>query len=284
MDTITNIYSYSDPREWLAAIMDARKAEDPKFSLRAFSKELGYNNPSMLSEVLRGTRSFRKDLADRIGQLLCLDTRETQYLSLMLASKVAGANPSDLQDILTAARGSGRQSQEKETLTLDQFRIIADWYHLAILEMIDLEGFKEDSYWISKKLGGKITPVQASLAMDRLFRLDLIKRLPGRKIAKTNKEIFVGMSGIPNTALRAHHKSFLDLAKDAIERTPLDRRTGYGTNIAVKLSDLPRIKALVKKFHEDLHEFHVEKSGEDVYHVNLQVFPLTEPDIDTQSK
>lgn len=273
----TNIYSYSDPREWLAAVMSARKAEDPKFSLRSFSKELKYNNPSLLSEVLRGTRSFRQDLADRLGRLLGLDTREMQWLSLMLASKAAGSNPGDLQEMMAAAKGAGTQNQEKETLSLDQFRIIADWYHLAILEMIDLSEFKEDSFWISKKLGGKITPVQASLAMDRLFRLGLIKRLPGKKIAKTNKEVFVGMSGIPNAALRAHHRSFLDLAKDAIERTPLDRRTGYGTNIAVKASDIPRIKALVKKFHEDLHEFHVEKSGEDVYHVNLQLFPLTEP-------
>jgi uncharacterized protein (TIGR02147 family) len=272
----SNIFSFSDPREWLAGVMTARKVEDPKFSLRSFSRELGYQNPSLLSEVIRGTRSFRQDLADRLGRVLGLDSREMQWLSLMLASRVAGSDPKDLQDIVAAAKGAGLQSNEKETMSLDQFRIIADWHHLAILEMIDLEEFKDDSFWISKKLGGKITPVQASLAIDRLFRLGLIKRVGRNKIAKTNREIFVGLSGIPNAALRAHHKGFLDLAKDAIDHTPLERRTGYGTNIAVRQSDLPRIKALVKKFHEDLHQFHVENNGEDVYHVNLQVFPLTE--------
>ena len=262
--------------------MNARRLADPKFSLRSFSRELGYRNPSLLSEVMRGSRSFRQDLADRLGLALSLDMREMQWLSLMLASKAAGSDPLVLQEIVAAAKGAGLQDQDKETLSLDQFRIIADWYHLAILEMIDLEDFKDDSFWISKKLGGKITPVQASLAIDRLFRLGLIKRISNKKIAKTNKEIFVGLSGVPNSALRAHHKSFLELAKEAIERTPLELRTGYGTNLAIRHTDLPRIKALVKKFHEELHEFHVEKNGEDVYHVNLQVFPLTESKAKTQ--
>ncbi len=276
MESLVNIFSYADPREWLIAVMNAKKTKEVKFSLRSFSRDLGYKNPSMLSEVLRGTRALKQDLADRICETLDLNQREREWLMLMIATRASGADPAVIQKLMAAATGTSDAAESKETLSLDQFRIIADWYHLAILEMLDLADFREDPAWIARRLNHRITPVQASLALDRLLRLGMISRIPGGKLTKTNDDVMIAMSGIPSAAIRSHHLAFLDLAKDAITKVPLERRSGYGTNLSIKRSDIAKIKQLIKKFHEELHGYHQKGDADDVYHINVQMFPLTE--------
>jgi hypothetical protein len=44
----------------------------------------------------------------------------------------------------------------------------------------------------------------------------------------------------------------------------------------VSLITQSKIKQLIKKFHEELHGFRQKRDADDVYHINVQMFPLTE--------
>lgn len=46
-----------------------------------------------------------------------------------------------------------RALSDPNQLSMDQFAIIADWYHFAILNLINTPGFKSDISWIAKRLG-----------------------------------------------------------------------------------------------------------------------------------
>ena len=51
---------------------------------------------------------------------------------------------------------------------------MSEWYHGAILEMMGIQGFREDCQWIGRKLGVRAKEVRD--AMKRLERLGLIRR------------------------------------------------------------------------------------------------------------
>jgi hypothetical protein len=59
-----------------------------------------------------------------------------------------------------------------DELSLEKFSTIRDWYHMAILEMTDIKGFRSDPVWIASKLG---LPVElVSEAVNRLRHLELL--------------------------------------------------------------------------------------------------------------
>lgn len=49
-----DIYRYKDLSLYLADTLSERKTKNPRFSLRAWAKQLGQRTPSLLSDVLHG--------------------------------------------------------------------------------------------------------------------------------------------------------------------------------------------------------------------------------------
>ena len=49
----------------------------------------------------------------------------------------------------------------------DVFSYMSDWYHLAILELTFVKGFKSEAKWMSRRLG--ISEAEVKPAVDRLF-------------------------------------------------------------------------------------------------------------------
>ena len=55
----------------------------------------------------------------------------------------------------------------------DEFALISDWYHFAILGLAEIKSSKASPLWIAKRLG--ITHDEAKEAVDRLLRLRIIE-------------------------------------------------------------------------------------------------------------
>jgi len=52
-----------------------------------------------------------------------------------------------------------------QSLSIEAFRIISDWYHAAILELVGLFDFQNDAGWIKNKLGNEISSQYISKAI-----------------------------------------------------------------------------------------------------------------------
>src|SRR3989338_5406897 len=143
-------YKFTDPREFLASVFKEKQRKNPKFSLRSWSKQLGFQSPSVLSMVLRGERKLQLDRLTKIADALSLSILEKQYLQVL--NLYSNATKSSEKQLYADLLNQIRPDQEFSTLHLDQFRLISDWYHFAIYEMVDLKDFKLDYDFISQKL------------------------------------------------------------------------------------------------------------------------------------
>ncbi|PIR23654.1 MAG: hypothetical protein COV44_01660 [Deltaproteobacteria bacterium CG11_big_fil_rev_8_21_14_0_20_45_16] len=60
-----NLFEFSEARDWLAEVFRQKKMKNSRFSLRAWSKQLGFSSSNMLSMILRKERRLGPETARR---------------------------------------------------------------------------------------------------------------------------------------------------------------------------------------------------------------------------
>lgn len=266
-----NPTKYERPREFLVALLNAKKEEDPSFSLRRWASKLGYNSPSYLSEMLRGKRRIKPAVIQKIcnQEKIFGNERKHLELSVFLDNASSKEEKEFLQEQICKISGVS----SKQHLSLERFRLVAEWYHWAILEMAGTKLPMDDLKAIQSRLRFPISLATIKLAIDRLIRLRLLVETP-EGLKKRSADLFAG-DGIPSDAIRQHHLQFLQLAEKSIE-LPVNERHFSGTNIAIRSEDYEKLEKLVEQFHEGLYQLTSVGEADMVYRINTQIFPLTQ--------
>jgi len=98
-----------------------RRANNPRYSLRAFALHLGVSS-SFLSKILMGKKSVSETTFLKMATRLKLNHEAIESYR----ARLPGYKPSRLQF---------------NPVTVVHFQIIADWHHYAILEAVTVQGF-----------------------------------------------------------------------------------------------------------------------------------------------
>jgi uncharacterized protein (TIGR02147 family) len=162
-------------------------------------------------------------------------------------------------------------------LAADQFRILAEWYHLPILDLSLTKGSKSDPAWIASRLG--ISPEQARAGIDRLLRLGMMEEQDGQ-LRKTSRHLLVRPKK-PDGSVRAYHRKMIALALEALEsgsREEFDGRDITGVLIPVDTKRLARAKDRIAKFRIAMMKYLSGGTPNELYQLNVQLFPLTRRD------
>ncbi len=237
--------------------------QNPHFSLRAFAKKLNVS-PSHLSRVLRGQKSFSYQSSLRL--IRELDLSEAQGKVILAAFDKTKAQKTENLSIID------QDERKQKILDFEIFRLIADWYHFPILELIRTKEFKSNENWIAKRLGLPVPIV--SLALNRLELLELITRKDG-KIKLTNGEILKTADDIQNIAIKKHHTQMLEKATAAIEEQAVTAREFQALNLNFNPEELSEAKKMIRAFCKSFNKKFSKKQGKEVYQLNLQLFSLT---------
>jgi len=241
--------------------LTARKEKNPLFSLRAFARQLKIS-PAQLSLLINGKKKLSPKLAEQFIDRLGLNTSEA--LDLVDES-------SPLKQKLRSPRS------ELQILTEEEFSLISDWVHFAILELAGLKKNRATSRWIAEKLS--IDSTRALDALHRLQRMGFVKVTEGR-MEKTTKPVTT-TTDIPSAAIRNFHKQNLDLAREKIDSIPADLREFTSITTRVNLKNLKRVKRLINEFKHRMNEELEDDKATEVYTLAIQLFPLTKIERET---
>lgn len=236
------IFEHENYRSFLRTVLNGKRTGNPHYSMRAFSDRIGVSS-SFLSEVLAGKKSLSVDLAFRIGLRLDLTERESQYLCLLV--QLEQEKDPEFREALQKRLKSANPRRRSHDLSVDLFKVVADWYHFAILELTFLPDFRFDAKFIADRLG--ITKAEADLAMERLERLELIERIERGKARKTHDHVLV-RSAIPATALRQFHRQILEKAGAALETQTPKERVSATDFVPLDAKDIPEVDRLSQEF------------------------------------
>ncbi len=264
------IFNNKDYREILKEEFSKRHKKNPTYSLRAFARDLKLP-ASRLSEAINARRGLSRKSATKIACSIGYSEKETEYFCDLVES-IHGRS--------VLIRSKAKENIYKinsnphfSTLQFDTFKIIADWYHYAILELTYLIDFQSDSSFISRRLG--ISKIDAELAIERLIRVGLLKN--EKDTLKATEDFTASASGVPSESLKKFHTQILDKAKKALFLQSVQERDFSSITISMNSEKIPEAKALIKNFRRGFGEKLNQDTKKDrVYCLAIQFFRLDE--------
>ena len=267
------VYNYRSSSEFLSAVLEMKKQAQPSYSLRQWAQRLG-TSAMTLSRVLRGMRPCQEAVLDKIAEQLGMNLPEKNFLFLLNQFEFAKETKekSRLWQKLTELY----KKSDVNFLEADQFRLVSDWYHFAIMEMTRLKDFKGDAKYIARRLGGGVTEGTVKAALERLVRVGILEADSQRGYRRIpNGTVKAGDQG-ENRAVRLHHEQMIRKAFQALAQDPMEDKDFYGKTMTMKKSDLPRFKQRLREFQKEIAETFAVPSGDETYQMNVQLFRLTQ--------
>jgi biotin operon repressor len=254
MDGVKGYYC----QELLLQELEARKAKNSMYSLRAFARDLGIGSTS-LSDALASKRKLSRTNILKIAQKLSWSSSQ---IDLLLSEIKRGRGYKTVAEL------------EKMQLEEDTFRYVADWHYLAIRNLAKIKDNKSDPAWIASKIG--ISESEAEKAVQRLVRMNLIE-------VSDNKMFYVAQpiittTDVPSVAIKKHHKDKLRLAEKSLAMDSVEIREFRSTTMAIDPRKIEEAKRLLKETNQKLIELMESSDATEVYNFSFQLFPLTKGD------
>ncbi len=238
-----------DLRFILKSTFQKRCSLNPLYSQNAFARDLGVSRTA-LSQFLSKKRKLSTINLRKVSKALYLPENTL------------------LQDNLVSGPIQGATQ-----LNLDQFSLIAEWHHFAILNLIEFQNIKNSSE-ISKYL--EVSSDESNQAMKRLLTLGFVKKEKGF-FRLSQKSLDTG-TDIPSSAIRKHNREKMELAISSLEKHTVDERDISSLSLAFNPENMKQVKDEIRKFKKRVDKICTAQGAKHVYSLNVQFFPLTRPE------
>lgn len=232
-----------------------RLKRNSRYSIRAYSQALGISSGA-LSQILSRRRPLTEKQALKMLPYLNLEPKQAQQF---------------IDNFQNRSNRKKNQYDKFKTLKEDEFSLIAEWYHYAILNLMDTRNFRSDERWVAERLS--ISTIEVQEAFLRLERLGFIKRQDDQW--KTSGVSITTTHDIPVNLLKRAHEKAIEQARESIWQVDVNLRDITTISMAMNKKKLALAKKMIKKFRRELCQLVEDKNGDEVYSLNIQLFPLT---------
>ncbi len=244
-----------------------RCVKNPRYSLRAFSRALGFE-ATVISQILSGKRVPALKTAQRLVKELGLSPDEQDHFFVSLAETHRARGLERLNPYFKDLES--KNSTQKE-LSTELFRVIADWYHYAILALTMTRDFQPSPKWIAQELG--ISEIEAKLAIDRLIDLGFLAEKDGH-LECTTEGFTTADKQLTTAALRTHQKQILENSILSLENDPIETRSHTSMTMAIDPRKLSTAKMMVEEFTQRLSKFLESGKRTQVYELGVSLYPV----------
>lgn len=245
-----------------------RKQRNPRYSLRSFAKALKID-PSTLSQILDGRRQCSRSKADLL----------LNRLGLPLTSRLAVIGPAPVQDVNAIIN-----EKNFNPWPADADRCMREWLSYAVLSCFELKDFSSNTTWFAKRLNCPAEKIEEVLQMLEENRL----------IDRTNEKWTFQHAALTSNgtdakvALDIVLKAYIQRAVDHLDSNPCSRTVGVdnfsGATLSIPIARLPEAIDRLTRFRREFCMFltggEESLANDEVYRLNIQLFPLTQVDAD----
>lgn len=271
--TESPVFQYRSPHQFLLDQVNRLQNSGGGDSLRNLAKRMGISH-TLLVMLLQGKRPIRIKHAAAIAQGFQLGSQERLYLQALIQLENA-KDPYEKQLCQLWLSELHPNDAQLSTRVVDEFEVISNWVHMAILSLCELKDFDPSPEAIAARLGAKVTANEVRAAIGRMKNLGLIRFEKCGRFVPTQAQVTT-QDDVASQGVRSYHKQVMDLAKDAIDRQPVDSREYQSFAISVPRDRIPQAKDLIRKFRAQFVKLMEGSSPDEVYQVNIQMFQLTE--------
>ena len=170
---IEDIYQYLNYREFIKEYLADLKSRDSKISHRYILSKMDISSTGFLANVISGKKNLSNAQVLKFCKVLKFPKPETRFMETLVLynqSKDLAEKTEYYQRLLALQKVEERKLKEKE------FNVFANWYYIAILELLYFYEFKGDYSELSKQLNPPIKTSQAKQAIEDLAELGMIEQ------------------------------------------------------------------------------------------------------------
>lgn len=254
-------------RRILADILKKKCEKNPRFSQGAFAKQLGLTS-SRLSEILSGKQGLSIKWAVRIAEKLKLSDADKEHFCQLVQAE---HSRSPIQKDRSKVEIKKRKLKSEPALSEEVFTVIAEWQHLAILELYSLDPTLSTTQ-IAERLC--IDKQLAKQSTERLVRIGQLE-LQTNGHYQVVHDITMTTQDIPSATIRSFHRGMIGKAKEALEQSSAEEREISSVVLSAKSSSLPELKLQLRELRDRFAAEADKETGKDaVYCLNINFFRL----------
>lgn len=282
-----SIYGYTDFRSYLSDFYAYRKQLPGGYSYRMFSRDAGFSSPNILKLVIEGKRNIGEKSFQSFINALKLEPKMGEYFVCLVRlnqSKTDSEKEIHFQKLRLLTPHS-----RKRKLSGEAYDYLNHWLNPLIREMVSLEGFCADPYWISRRIYKHVSTDEISKSLQFLIRENYIAQNDQGNFI-SNEMMVLSSDEIRSLSIRNYHRGMLELAKEMIQILDLDQREYGALTVRLPRNKMQELKDKLKAFRQDIHLWSIEqtkpenvqskslKSDPDldvIIQLNMQMFPLS---------
>jgi uncharacterized protein (TIGR02147 family) len=269
------VYGYTDYRLYLKDFYAFRKDSHRGYSFRAFSKAAGFTSPNILKLVIDGERNISPDAAQKFIKALGLKGPMAEYFGTLVRMNQAKTD-ADKEYYFNILQKLTPQAKRRD-LNAEGLRYVSNWLYPVLREMVALKDFRDDPYWIARRLNGRASITEIAAALQFLLKEGFIEKAAGRFQPKDH--MVLSSDEVRSLAIRNYHRQMLDQAKESLDTLPMEEREFGALTFVLPEAALDELKYKMKLFRRELHTWAMqvteEREGEVVVQVNAQMYPHT---------
>ena len=270
------IFEYMDYRTFLNDLLSFCREENPAFSMRALAGKINCN-PGFFNRILKGERNISNAHIVELGKVFKMGKRELRYFELLAG--YAHARKQSERDYFLEQLLQLKKMHIKQ-ISADQYKLYSHWYYLVIRELLSIlppsDSIKTYAQKIAQALEPQISQGEVRDALDHLLRLGIIRKTEDGSFIPHDRFTASG-SSVPQVIVNRFLLEFTDLASRSIDAIPKPERSLSTLTFSVSKSGFDKINERIADFRQELMSM-VEQDDhplEQVYHLNLQLFPVT---------
>jgi len=267
------LLEYLEYREYLRDWFTESKREHRFTSYRYLSQKTGLD-PAWIVRVFQKEGHLSEEVVPTFIRLCGFDERRAEYFRV-LHRFCKAKSPEDQREhynrLMELREVGGRRLESPELV------YFSDWGTTALRALIGITQDTSNIETLGQRLSPPISSEEARTALEVLQKLGLVKP-DGRKGWNITDRIVTTGSEVQSSAVRQFHRRTLELAQESLDRHKPEERDITSVTLTLHEEDLAEIKERIGEFRRGLLQFaRASENANRVYHLNIAVFPLSEP-------
>ncbi len=271
MTIASNIYNFSDYRDFLKDRYRQLKAADPVFSFRHFSKQAGFGSPNYLKLVMDGKRNLSVEAIGKFAKGLRLDNHESEFFRYMVEYNQC-EHPSK-KKVFEAKLLYLRELFKVKTLIPELYDYYHEWYHAAIREMVKKGPVKNDAATIGQNLVPAITAEEATGSVELLLKLGFVGQThEGMLVSKESTQVDESSVAL---AQKIHYEQMAELAAQSLYTQGPETQDFESITLSLPADKVGELRIKVRELIDALNAANTRNPNDAVFQMNVQFFALT---------
>jgi uncharacterized protein (TIGR02147 family) len=269
---LISIFDYVDYRFFLTDFIDQQKTTSRGFSLRSFAQKAGVA-ASLLNDILSKRQNLTIQAMHKYAIAIELGAKEIAYFEALVGFNNATTNQEKNRFFGEMVHLRGRSAVK--FIDHQQYEYFSEWYHAVVRELVTHGRMGCDADKISQCINPVVSSAKVKKSIALLQELGLIYEADG--VWHASDKVLSSEYQIQSVALKNYHIGMLERAAESLDKHTSDEREFQGLTLSVSKATFEQMKNRIRSLSDELLAMAVLEKNEsdEVYQINLQMFPLT---------